>query len=191
LKEQEENQLDQDNDEILYTYARDNERKVKFNYPYSSMQSILVASKLRPDENNFDISHSYFSSSLPSFLPSLSPAYIQHSSQTNDNYSPVISSPPVVTQTTSCVKKNTDDYMNSPVILRMDVDLHSNCKPKPSTSSSQQQILIVNSLQSLNSLTERSVITFMNKKSILKILSRSHLVGQPFVFKTSGQTNEE
>ena len=190
MKEQEENQLDQDNDEILYTYARDNERKVKFNYPHSSMQNILVASKLGPDENNFDISHSYFSSKspLPSLSPSLSPAYIQHSSRTNENYSPIIlSPPPPEIQTPSCVKKNTDD---SPVILRMNVDLNSNCKPEPSTGP-QQQILIVNSLQSLISLTERSVITFMNKKSILKILSRSHLPGQSFVSKTSRQTNGE
>jgi hypothetical protein len=183
---------------------------VKSTYPYSSMQNSLVASKLEHDENNFDVSHSsFFSSSIPSspvsstsplpFSPFLSPACIQHSSRT---YSPaseryrlqIVPSPPPVTQTSSPVRKTTDDRMNSPVILRVGVDLHGNCKRKTSKSKAkistgpQQQILIVNSLQSLNSLTERSAITLMNKNSILNLLSRSDLVGQSSVSK---QTNGE
>ncbi len=200
---------------MLYTYARDNERKVKYNYPYSSMQNSLVASKLGHDENVFDASHSsFFSSSIPlSPVSSISPLPL--SSRTIDTYSQtfdenirrhriqIVPSPPPVTQTSSRVSQNTDDCINSPVILHMDVDLHGNCKRNTSKSKAkisrssepsstantkagpQQQILIVNSLQSLNSLTERSAITFINSKSILKLLSGSNFVGQSSVSKSS------
>ncbi len=205
-KEQEEKQLEQDDDQMMYTYARDNEQKVKYNYPYSSAQSTLVVRSLRHREKSFAVSHSPFCSPLipiskPPLSPSppFSPVLVQHSSRTIDTHSQafdngiqrnrlqIVPSPPlpgfsIRARTPFPLVESIDDSNDSPVSLRLDVDLHQNCRKNTSKvntkSAGVQPILIVNSLQSLNSLSIQSVITFANRKSILKPSFGSNIIGQ-------------
>ncbi len=89
LKEQQEKQLEQEDDEMMYTYARENERKVKYNYTYSCAQNSLIASEVARHEKKSAaavVRQSYFSSSVPfveplSFPPPLSPEIIKRSSR--------------------------------------------------------------------------------------------------------------
>ncbi|UJR37799.1 hypothetical protein I4U23_030490 [Adineta vaga] len=53
LKEQEEKQFEEEDDEMMYTYARDNERKVKYNYTYSCARNSLVASEITRHKKSF------------------------------------------------------------------------------------------------------------------------------------------
>ena len=50
LKEQEEKQYELEDDEMMYTYAIDNERQIKYNYTYSAAQNSLVANELAKHE---------------------------------------------------------------------------------------------------------------------------------------------
>ncbi|CAF2544118.1 unnamed protein product [Rotaria sp. Silwood2] len=103
LKEQEEKQFEQDDDEMMYTYTRDNERKVKYNYTYSCARYSLVANELARYEKNStvpDVNHSFFSSPTPSLSvalsitpspllspPPLSPGIVKRSFKPIDTYS--------------------------------------------------------------------------------------------------------
>jgi len=101
LKEQQEKQLEQEDDEMMYTYARENERKVKYNYTYSCAQNSLIASEIARHEKKSTaavVRQSYFSSSVPlspvslvapplSFPPPLSPEIIKRSSRMTNSCS--------------------------------------------------------------------------------------------------------
>ncbi|CAF4789948.1 unnamed protein product [Rotaria sp. Silwood1] len=104
LKEQEDKQFEQEDDEMMYTYTRDNERKVKYNYTYSCARYSLVANELARYEKNSTVvpavNHSFFSSPITSLLvpfsispspllspPPLSPAIIKHSFNPIKTYS--------------------------------------------------------------------------------------------------------
>ncbi|CAF1168843.1 unnamed protein product [Rotaria sordida] len=68
LKEQEEKQFEQEDDEMMYTYIRDNEQKVKYNYTYSCARYSLVANELARYEKYstvHDVNHTSFSSPIP------------------------------------------------------------------------------------------------------------------------------
>ncbi|CAF0978049.1 unnamed protein product [Adineta steineri] len=71
LKEEEEKQLEQEDDEMMYTYALDNERQTKYSYTYSAAQNSLVANELaRHEKTSAAIATSQ--SSLPPPLVALS-----------------------------------------------------------------------------------------------------------------------
>jgi len=102
LKEQQEKQLEQEDDEMMYTYARENERKVKYNYTYSCAQNSLIASEVARHEKKSTaavVRQSYFSSSVPlspvplveplSFPPPLSPEIIKRSSRMTNSCSKI------------------------------------------------------------------------------------------------------
>jgi hypothetical protein len=103
LKEQQEKQLEQEDDEMMYTYARENERKVKYNYTYSCAQNSLIASEIARHEKKSTaaafIPQSYFSSSVPlspvslveplPFPPPLSPEIIKRSSRMTNSCSKI------------------------------------------------------------------------------------------------------
>jgi hypothetical protein len=147
LKEQEEKQLEQV-DEMMYTYARDNERKVKYKYTYSYEQNSLVASELARHEKNSTASHSSFFSPIPlspvslsisispiPFSPPLSPTLIKRSSRTMNNDSQtsgenvqrrrlqIIPSPPppelIHKQTLTRRNRNTDDRVHLTTVSRL------------------------------------------------------------------------
>ncbi|CAF2050843.1 unnamed protein product [Rotaria magnacalcarata] len=52
LKEEEERQLEQEDDEMMYTYAVDKERQTKYSYTYSAAQNSLIASELARHEKS-------------------------------------------------------------------------------------------------------------------------------------------
>lgn len=183
MKEQEEKQLEQDNDEMMYTYVRDNERKVNANSTYdSSAQHSLVARNL---------GHSIASHS--DFFSSLSRACVQREIRTIDTDSPTLdenirkhrlqlaSSPP--SSPVETIRDRTSFHINenriSSDFLDTNVDGRSGCKRNTSNSSAklkwdlQQPVFIVDSLQTLRSLSKRLVITFPHRKSILTFPGRS------------------
>lgn len=178
LKEERTKQLDQDDDELLYTYVRDNEQKVKSNSTYSHAQQSGIASNLRQYQNSFIASHSsVFSSSS-----SLSSAFLPHGTRTFDTHLStnirrhrlqLIPSPPSIPWlTTSRIDENTDNSTELSDLRNANVDSSSCCQRTTSYSSldSQQPVLIVNSLQTLHSLTKRLVITFPYKKTTLNLV---------------------
>ncbi len=142
LKEQEEKQLEQDNDELMYTYARDNERKVTYKYTSPSVQNSLVASELGRDKKNFTGSRSSFfsppillspisisSSTSPLPLsPPLSPTLIKRLSLTITTDSQMVPSPPSVLTGEPISNSHVDVYIHSPVLLDIDLDLLSYSK---------------------------------------------------------------
>jgi len=198
LKEQEEKQVEHEDDEIMYTYARDNERKVKYKYIHSPVQNSLVASELEPDEKSFTGDHSYFfspiplspvsisisTSSLPLSPPLLSPELIKRSSRTINNHLQtsneniqrrrlqIVSSPPPILihkETASRMNRNTDDCVDLTTLSC----LSQSSSTTDANSGSQQQMLIVNSLESLSSLNERTVITLINSNLIINLVDQS------------------
>ncbi|CAF1172785.1 unnamed protein product [Rotaria sordida] len=52
LKEEEERQLEQEDDEMMYTYALDKERQIKYSYTYSAAQNSLIANELARHEKS-------------------------------------------------------------------------------------------------------------------------------------------
>lgn len=199
-------QLEQNDNELLYTYVRDNEQKVKYNSTYSHAQQSGIASNLRQYQSISIASHaSFFSSPLLSSLTrrssSLSPASLQHGTRTLDTHlstsvenirkhrlqlTPSPPPPPLPIesirgQTSSRIDENTDNSTELLDLLDGDVDLSSHCKRTTSKSSanmnlgSQQPVLIVNSLQTLHSLTKRLVITFPHQKTTLNLVGQSSL----------------
>ncbi|CAF3527383.1 unnamed protein product [Rotaria sp. Silwood1] len=52
LKEEEERQLEQEDDEMMYTYALDKERQTKYSYTYSAAQNSLIANELARHEKS-------------------------------------------------------------------------------------------------------------------------------------------
>ena len=190
MKEREEKQLEQDDDEMMYTYVRDNERKVNANSTYSSSaQHSLVARNFEDKQNTSIASHPIL------FSSSLSPEFIQRGVRRHRlQLASSPSSPPVESirdQTSSHINENPDHSIESSDFPdREDVHLWSGCKRTTSNSSakmnlgSQQPVFIVDSLETLHTLNRRLVITFPHRKSILKLGGRSVL------FSSSFQTNE-
>ena len=145
LKEQEEKQLEQEDDEMIYTYARDNERKVNYKYTYSCARNSLVASEVARHKKIFAIavdqaSFSLLNPSSPlSFPPPLSPEIIQRSSTIINNHSKIsdasvrrrrlqiVSSPPP--QSSESIRK---EKLSRIIITRHNNnnnnDIHSNSK---------------------------------------------------------------
>ncbi len=233
MKEQEEKQLEQEDDEMIYTYARENERKVKYNYTYSSAKKSLVASELAHHKKSFIASSSSLLSPIPVSLftstsplplsPPLSPALIKRSFRTIDTHSrtsdenvrrhrlQIIPSPPPPPPSSSPVQKpfrmnrNTDDCGDRRSNSKNSTLDHSKIldisKPKTNVSTlprlsqtsskrnmnsnTRQPIRIVNSLQALGSLNERSFIPLVNRKSIINSPPMTNLVGQLSVDKSS------
>jgi len=198
LKEQEEKRLEHVDDEMMYTYARDNERKVKYKYTYSPVQNSLVASELEHHEKSFTADHSYFFSPIPlspvsisistSFPPLspplLSPALIKRSSRMINNHLQtsnenvqrrrlqIVSSPPPILiqkETASRMNRNTDDCVDLTTLSC----LSQSSSTTDENSSGRQQMLIVNSLESLGSLNKRTVITLIKSKSIINLSGQS------------------
>lgn len=199
--------MEQDNDEMLYTYARENERKVKYNYTYSSVQNSLVASELKHYEKSSTVSHSSFFSTIrlstdsipistsplpPS--PPLSPALIKRLTKTNNNdhLQPsneniqrrrlqIVPSPPpesIYEQTSFRRNRITDDCIDLTTVSRSSSKTNTN-------SGIQQQVLIVNSLESLVSLNERSGISLTNNRMIINPLPMTNRTGQLSVNKST------
>ncbi|CAF0868254.1 unnamed protein product [Adineta ricciae] len=52
LKEEEEKQMEQEDDEMMYTYALDNERQINYSYTYSAAQNSLIANELARHEKS-------------------------------------------------------------------------------------------------------------------------------------------
>jgi hypothetical protein len=170
LKEQQEKQVEQEDDEMMYTYARDNERKVKYNYTYSSARNSLVASELARHEKSSATSHSSFSFPIPlspvslaisssplSPRPPLSPPIIN----TQRRRLQIVSSPPpplspiiIRKQPPSPIIQNRqNDILDNSSKRETNVHRHLLQIPSATNPGAQQKILILNSSQSVNELS--------------------------------------
>ena len=174
LKEQQEKQVEQEDDEMMYTYVRDNERKVKYNY--SSAKDSLVARELARHEKSSATSHSsisfprplspvFLSLSAPplSSPPPLSPSIIKHSSKTINTQRrrlQIVSSPPpsplspIINRERSPSpiiqsRHSNSNYYLSKSKTNTSTRSISRLSPIPfitnTNSSAQQKVLIINS----------------------------------------------
>lgn len=174
----------EEDDEIIYTYARENERKVNYKYTDLSIRNSLVTKKLIYDKKSSSISYSSFfstkqlspvsitisTSPLP-FPPPLSPVLIKRSNRTINNSLPksnenhqrrrlqIVPSPPP--PPSESISKHT----SSSNIL------HTSLKSNTNSGHIRQPVLIVNSLESLVSLNERLGITLI--KNSLDLTDRN------------------
>lgn len=172
MKEQE-REAEQDHDNMLYTYARDNEQK--------------VIAKSTPSENNCDFHEHQYPRVFSKLLAPLSRPISNETLARRQSYFVPSPSDDRIDHIDHCIP--------SPVLLDLENDREQEDRtPTVSLSKTnsdvRQRIWIVNSLESLRSLTKQPFITLIHNNSIVKIPSVDNRMEQSATSRFASSTNE-